>query len=300
MKSAFTRRQLIVGSSAIAATSLISASSSARSADSTRAELASELAKVERESGGRLGVAVIDTQDGLEIGHRLDERFPLCSTFKLLAASAILKRVDEGRESLERRIRFTSADVVANSPKTKQHIGGDGMPLSDICEAALTLSDNTAGNLMLGSLGGPAGLTEFARSIGDPVSRLDRMETALNKALPGDLRDTTSPRAMAHDIRNLVLGSILSDASKATLTAWLRANKTSDMRFRAAVPKDWIVGDKTGSGDRGSTNDVGIVWPPARKPLIVAVYLTNTAASPDDCNGTIVKAMRAVVSMAIR
>ena len=256
--------------------------------------MTAQIQKIEGESGGRLGVAVIDTQTGLESGHRLDERFPLCSTFKLLAASAILKRVDEGKESLERRIRFASDDVVAYSPKTKQHIGGDGMPLSDICEAALTLSDNTAGNLMLGSLGGPAGVTAFARSIGDTVSRLDRMETALNEALPGDVRDTTSPRAMAHDIQNLVLGPVLSDASKATLTAWLRANKTSDKRFRAAVPKDWIVGDKTGSGDRGSTNDVGLVWPPSRKPLIVAVYLTNTAASPDDCNETVVKVMRTV------
>ncbi len=180
----------------------------------------------------------------------------------------------------------------------KQHIGGDGMPLADICEAALTLSDNTAGNLMLKSVGGPAGLTQFARSIGDTVPRLDRMETALKEALPGDVRDTTSPRAMAHDIQNLVLGRILSHASKATLIGWLRANKTSDRRFRAAVPKDWIVGDKTGSGDRGSTNDVGIVWPPTRKPLIVAVYLTNTAASPDHCNETVAKVMRTVVAAA--
>jgi len=297
MKSVLTRRQLMGASSAIAVTSLIPVSSRAGSDDFKRTELTAQIEKIEGESGGRLGVAVIDTQTGLESGHRLDERFPLCSTFKLLAASAILKRVEEGKESLERRIRFTSDDVVAYSPKTKQHIGGGGMPLSDICEAALTLSDNTAGNLMLASLGGPAGVTAFARSIGDTVSRLDRMETALNEALPGDVRDTTSPRAMAHDIQNLVLGPVLSDASKATLTAWLRANKTSDKRFRAAVPKDWIVGDKTGSGDRGSTNDVGVVWPPARKPLIVAVYLTDTAASPDSCNETVVKVMRTVATV---
>jgi beta-lactamase class A len=258
--------------------------------------LTAQLAKIESESGGRLGVAVVDTFNGIDFGHRADERFPICSTFKLLACGAILARVDAGTEHLDRRIRFEARDLVVNSPITKDHVGGDGMPLADVCEAALTLSDNTAGNLMLATLGGPAGLTTYARSLGDGVTRLDRIEPDLNEALPDDPRDTTSPAAMLANLNALVLGNALSDKSKDQLTRWLLANKTGDARLRAGLPRDWRVGDKTGSGERGSTNDLGIVWPPERGPILVSVYLTGTEASAEQRNATIAAVGRTVAS----
>lgn len=242
------------------------------------------LARIERDSGGRLGVAVLDTgsspSSGLSAGHRADERFPMCSTFKFLACSAVLKRVDGGRETLSRHIRIEASDIVPDSTFIKTPVGGNGMTLAGICEAAMIHSDNTAANLILKSLGGPPAVTAFARSIGDPVTRLDRTEPTLNEAIPGDPRDTTTPAAMVKNMRALLLGDVLSATSKAQLTAWLVGNKTSDTRLRAGFP-GWRVGDKTGTGDRGTANDIAIAWPPARKPILVTVYLTGASTSAD-------------------
>jgi beta-lactamase class A len=240
------------------------------------ADLARAIARIEATHGGRLGVAVLDTANGQQTGHRQDERFPLCSTFKLLAAGAVLAHVDAGRESLERRIRISEQDVVPYSPVTKTHVGGEGMTLAVICEAAITLSDNTAGNLMLGAIGGPAGLTTYLRSLGDTMTRLDRWETALNEARPGDPRDTTTPASMLADLRALTLGSALSASGKAQLLTWLRGNKVGDARLRAKLPQGWQVADKTGTGDHCTSNDVGLLWPPDRAaPVLVAAYLTE-------------------------
>jgi beta-lactamase class A len=258
--------------------------------------LAGELARIEAESGGRLGVAVLDTLTGAQVGHRADERFPMCSTFKLLAAAAVLARVDAGLERLDRRFRFEATDVVVNSPVTKDRIGGNGVSLAELCEAAMTVSDNTAGNLILASLGGPDGLSAYARALGDPVTRLDRNEPALNEAVPGDPRDTTTPLAMLSNLRTLVLGTALSGTSREQLTAWLIGNKTGDTRLRAGLPKDWRVGDKTGSGERGTTNDVGLIWPSQRAPIIVAIYLTGTPAKGEERNATLAAVGRAVAS----
>ena len=161
------------------------------------------------------------------------------------------------------------------------------MSLAELCEAAMTVSDNTAGNLLLANLGGPAGLTAYARSIGDAVTRLDRIEPELNEALPDDPRDTTSPAAMLADINALMLGDLLSQASKAQLSDWLLGNKTGGPRLRARLDKTWRVGDKTGSGERGTTNDVGLIWPPDRDPVIACVYLTGSAGNSDERNATI-------------
>jgi beta-lactamase class A len=240
-----------------------------------------------------LGVALIDTATGQQAGHRMAARFPMCSTFKVLAASAILKRVDEGKEKLERRVVYQKSDLVTYSPTTEKHVGG-GMTLAEICEAAITLSDNTAGNLMLANIGGPAGLTAFARSIGDPVTRLDRIETELNEATPGDPRDTTTPEAMAKNLRALMLGNVLSAGSRHQLTAWLVGNKTGDARLRAGLP-GWRIGDKTGSGEHGTANDVAVLWPPGRAPMVVTVYLTNTSASAERRNAAIAEVGRAIM-----
>jgi beta-lactamase class A len=240
--------------------------------------LSDAFARIEAQSGGRLGVAALDTSNGSRAGHRMDERFAMCSTFKLLAAAAILGRVDAGKERLDRRVSYAKSDLVTYSPITEQHVG-DGMTLPELCEAAITVSDNTAANLLLAGLGGPDSVTAFARSLGDTMTRLDRNEPTLNEAIPGDPRDTTTPAAMLANIRALVLGDALSPPSRDQLKAWLLANKTGGGRLRAGLPGDWAVGDKTGSGDYGSTNDVGVIWPPGRAPLVVTIYFTETKAA---------------------
>jgi beta-lactamase class A len=256
-------------------------------ADDFAGTLQPELATIETASGGRLGVAVLDTKTGARAAHRANERFPMCSTFKLLAAAAVLKRVDKGQEKLDRKIAFDAADLVVNSPITQKRVAEGSLTLAEICEAAMVVSDNTAGNLLLANLGGPAGVTAFARSLGDQTTRLDRIEPELNEALPGDPRDTTSPAAMLGSIRSLVLGDALSLSSRRQLTEWLTGNKTGDTRLRARLRKDWRVGDKTGAGERGTTNDVGVLWPPDRAPVIVAIYLTGSLGSSEQRNATI-------------
>lgn len=244
-----------------------------------RAE-AGAYAAIEARTGGRLGVAVLDGAGAPRILHRAEERFPFCSTFKALLAGAVLKRVDEGKERLDRRIAYGKDDIIHHSPVTKANLGA-GMTVEGLCAATVTLSDNAAANLLLATLGGPKGLTAMLRAMGDPVTRLDRWETALNSAIPGDPRDTTTPLAMARDIRALVVGDVLSAPSRALLAGWLYDCKTGDDRLRAGLP-GWRVGDKTGTGGdkTGTVNDVGIATPPGAAPntapMILAVYLTQS------------------------
>jgi beta-lactamase class A len=261
-------------------------------------DLSKQLADIEKASGGRLGVGVLDTATGRRAGHREDERFPLCSTFKFLAAALVLARVDQRKEQLERRIVYRRRDLVTHSPVTEKHADGTGMTVAQLCEATLTLSDNTAANLLLDSFGGPKGLTAFMRSIGDTKTRLDRFETALNEARPGDLRDTTTPAAMSRSMQKILLGDILTQPSRAQLLQWLDGNKTGDERIRAGLPADWKVGDRTGSGQNGTTNDIAILRPPARAPLLLSVYLTETTAAPAARNATLASVATAVAGWA--
>ena len=258
-------------------------------------QFARRIASLEKERGGRLGVAVVDTASGRSAAFRGDERFPMCSTFKVLAVAATLARVDGGKDRLDRRIHFDASDVVANSPVAKDRVGGDGMSVAEICEAAMIVSDNTAGNLLLANLGGPQGLTAYARSLGDTVTRLDRNEPTLNEAVPDDPRDTTSPVAMLANLRALVTGKALTAASKDNLVGWLIGNKTGDSRLRAGLPRDWRVGDKTGSGEKGTTNDIAVIWPlSGRPPIFVAAYLTGSSPEADHRNATLAAVGRAV------
>jgi beta-lactamase class A len=290
-----TRRRFAHGAAAaIVGCGFAGAPRTARSAPGLSDKLAAEFARIEKESGGRLGVAVLDTRTDARAAHRADERFPMCSTFKLLAAAAILARVDAGKERLDTRIRFEDRDLVVNSAMTKDRVGGEGMSIAELCEAAMIVSDNTAGNLLLARLGGPEGLTAYARSLGDTVTRLDRIEPYLNEAIPGDERDTTSPAAMLADLYALALGNVLSASSRDQLTRWLLGNKTGDTRLRAGLPSYWRVGDKTGSGDRGTTNDIGIIWPPGRAPVLVSIYLTETSLAGEQRNATLAAVGRAV------
>lgn len=260
-----------------------------------REAFAETVQELERSIGCRFGVAVLGPFGVASF--RGDERFPLCSTFKMLAAAAILKRVDEAKESLDRRVIFDAGEVVVGSPVTSQHIGGQGMTLADICEAAITRSDNTAGNLMLAAIDGPAGLTRFARAIGDPVTRLDRIEPDLNESLADDPRDTTTPLAMLGNLRRLIAGDVLGASSREQLVAWLVANKTGDARLRAGFPRDWRIGDKTGTGENGSANDIAVVWPPGQDPVFIAAYLTQSGASLDERNAGFASIGRRVTSL---
>lgn len=285
-----TRRTLI-GASLLAVPALLSLSSLAAerrpepSPDrfSDRA-IQQQLADLESRHGGRLGVAILDTASQRLITHRGDERFALCSTFKCLAAAHVLARVDRQQEDLSRRIVYSAEQLVAYSPTTELHVGGQGLSVGSLCEAAMTLSDNTAANLLLDSMGGPEGLTAWLRSIGDTRTRLDRREPDLNENRPQDLRDTTTPVAMLHTLNTLVLGDELTLPSRDQLTAWLVNNQTGDKKLRAGVPGGWRVGDKTGSGSNNASNDVAVIWPGDRPPILVTAYYTGSKASADQIN----------------
>jgi beta-lactamase class A len=259
-------------------------------------DAAKDLADLERRNGGRLGVAALDTASGRRAGHRADERFPLCSTFKFLAAALVLARVDRGEEKLDRRVVYSDKDLVTYSPVTKDGVGPRGLLLAELCDAAVTLSDNTAGNLLLASFGGPSALAAFTRTLGDDVTRLDRIETALNEAAPGDPRDTTTPAAMLHDMQRLLVGDALSASSRERLAGWLVASKTGAKRLRAGFPADWRVGDKTGSGDHGTANDVAIAWPSGRAPILVAAYYTGSTVADEVRSAVIADAGRLAVA----
>lgn len=279
-----TRRVFLSAAASLAANSVLATSPLADASESSQDAFIRKLVEIEARLGARIGAVIRTPQRDLHWAHRADERFPMCSTFKLLATGALLAKVDTGQERLDQIVRFEIADVVDYSPITESQADGDGMTLAQLCEAALTHSDNTAGNLILKHIDGPAGVTEFARTLGDTVTRLDRWETELNEATPDDPRDTTTPAAMAHCIDALLFGDALSASSQQQLSNWLIANKTGDAKLRAGLPASWRIGDKTGGGNYGTMNDVAVIWPPQRKPLIASIYMTETAASFDDRN----------------
>lgn len=252
------------------------------------------LEAIERRLNGRLGVAVIDTSSGRHLTWRGDERFPMCSTFKWLLAAHVLARVDNGQEQLDRRVPYLESDLLAVSPITRARLGEGSMPVADLAEAAVRYSDNAAANILLGTLGGPAGFTAWIRSTGDAVTRLDRNEPELNSAVPGDPRDTTTPNAMVATLSNVLLGSVLTTASRERLTGWLVNNTTGAGKLRDGFTPGWQVGDKTGMGANGATNDVAIIWPEGRAPVLVAAYLTGTEAPLVDRNGALADVARVV------
>jgi beta-lactamase class A len=207
----------------------------------------------------------------------------------------VLKRVDGGQEKLDRFVSYGPNDILEYAPVTKAHLKDGRMTLGALCAAAIEQSDNTAGNLLLDSIGGPAGLTDYARSVSDNTTRLDRKEPELNTANPGDERDTTSPAAMCANMQQLVLGSVLSESSRRQLEDWLQHNETGTQLIRASVPKTWIVGDKTGRCGNGATNDVAIIRPPGRAPIIIAIYSIGATGSADDRSAILAEAARAAV-----
>ncbi|MFI1568658.1 class A beta-lactamase [Streptomyces sp. NPDC020490] len=264
-----TRRALLAAGSAGAAGLLAGAPAHAATTSAT-----DRLRELERRHGARLGVFARNVRTGRTVGHRADELFPVCSLFKTLAAAAVLRDLDRHGEVLARRIHYTEADLVDGSDLTREHLA-EGMTVAELADAAIRFSDNTAGNLLLRELGGPTAITRFARSLGDPVTRLDRWETELNSAEPWRRTDTTSPRAIGRTYARLVLGDALNAPDRALLTHWLLNNTTGGNRLRAGLPASWTVADKTGAGSYGADNDAGIAWTPDGAPVVLAVQLTK-------------------------
>ncbi|MBO1415182.1 class A beta-lactamase [Streptomyces sp. FH025] len=245
------------------------------------------LAQLERDHSARLGVYGRNLVTGRTVRHRAEERFPMCSVFKTVAVAAVLRDLDRDGEFLAQRIRYTRADVDRAGGAPVTGLPGnlaDGMTVGELCAAAIDHSDNTAANLLLRELGGPAAVTRFCRSIGDRTTRLDRWEPELNSAEPDRTTDTTTPHAIARTYRSLTLGHALPPGQRERLTTWLRGNTTSTHRFREGLPQDWTIADKTGTGDYGTTNDVGIAWTPQGAPVVLAVLSTKPSdpAAPKD------------------
>lgn len=261
----------------------------------TRPVLAEEpLAALERQSDVRLGVAALDMGDGRVFAHRGDDRFAFCSTFKALLVAAVLKRVMAERPLLGRRVDFSAADLVPHSPDTQPR-AGQGMSIAELCAATLRSSDNSAANLLLREIGGPAALTAFARSLGDDSFRLDRIEPELNAAAPDDPRDTTTPLAMARTLGRLVLGNVLGNPERGRLVAWMQASTTGAARIRAGIPADWALAGKTGSGPYGIANDMAVLWPPGRAPLVLAVFSRRSARDAARRDEVVAEAARLAV-----
>ena len=254
-----------------------------------------QLAALERRADGRLGVYAVDTGNERVVAYRAHERFPMCSTFKLMLVGTILARVDARNEDLGRVVGYGDADVIANSPVTKAHLTFASMTVAQLCAAAIEVSDNTAANLLLlHSLLGPAGVTKFARKIGDRTTRCDRNEPSCNTAIPGDPRDTTTPAAYAADARALLFGNVITPRLRARLRTWLLASETGKARLQAGFPATWKTGDKTGTGDNGTANDVAILWPPHGAPIVVAAYHTGSKTAPNAQNAVLADAGRIV------
>lgn len=267
-----TRRAFLSGLSA-AVLSCVSDRAPSKSADRDARD---PLAELEARLGGRLGVCVIDASGRVLVARRDAERFALCSTFKWALAAKVFAEVDRGNLALNQEVTFTEKDLLDYAPVTRAQVGRGRMTVEALTMAAVSVSDNTAANLLLDRIGGPARLTQFLRERGDRVTRLDRNEPTLNSNEPGDPRDTTTPQAMAGLMRTLLLGDAISTESRERLLSYMLTSPTGKDRLRAGFPKSYRVADKTGTGGNGAVNDVAVVWPPNHAPLLVACYMSES------------------------
>ncbi|MEU7298057.1 class A beta-lactamase [Streptomyces exfoliatus] len=272
------RTALTLGAGAALASALPLGGNAHASAGSGGRNLAPRLRELEQLHSARLGVFAHDVRTGRSVAYRADERFPMCSLFKTVAVAAVLRDLDHDGTFLARRIHYTKAYVErsGHSPKTELAENlAHGMTVAELCDATLRYSDNAAANLLLRELGGPTAVTRFARSIGDPTTRLDRWEPELNSGEPWRETDTSSPRTIGRTYGRLVLGDVLAPRDRERLTAWMLANTTSGERFRKGLPADWLLADKTGGGRYGGNNDAGVTWPPDGGPIVLAVMTTR-------------------------
>ncbi len=252
-----------------------------------------DFSQLEKKFDARLGVYAIDTGTNQTIAYRPNERFAFASTYKAIAAGVLLQK--NSTEKLNEVITYTKEDLVDYSPVTEKHVG-TGMTLGEIAEAAVRYSDNTAGNILFHKIGGPKGYEKALRQIGDMVTLSDRFETELNEAIPGDNRDTSTAKAIATNLKDFTVGNALSDDKRNILTDWMRGNATGDKLIRAGVPTDWIVGDKSGAGSYGTRNDIAIVWPPNRAPIIIAILSSKDEKEATYDNQLIAEAAEVVIN----
>lgn len=275
-----SRRSLLLSGTVTFGAVLVGCTAPVAPAPAPEAVPIDAFADIERRYDRRVGVHLVDTGTGAAVGHRANERFLMCSTVKSLMAAFVLHRSVADAELLDRRVSYTRTDLLEYAPITAPRVD-TGMTVAELCEAAVTVSDNTAHNLLLRETGGPAALTSFLRGLGDTVTRADRSETALNE--PDGEQDTTTPAAMAITLQALTVGGALPPVQRDRLLGWMRANTTGDAQIRAGVPAGWLVGDKTGSGSAGEKNDVGVLAPPQRAPLVLTVC--TVPGDPDDDRG---------------
>jgi len=291
MSKYFDRRSFLLAAAAVP----LALARAAQAAPRHRtAEARDNLSQLEAVAGGRIGVFAIDTANHATLRYRAGEPFPLCSTFKVVLVGAILRQSEHEDELLERRISYTQSDLLSYSPITAKHLKL-GMMVADLCAAAIRYSDSTTANLLMKLLGGPASVMTFASSLHDRQFRLDRWEPDLNTCLPGDLRDTSTPEAMGLSLKQLALGHVLKTEHRRLLLGWLRGSTTGAKRIRAGIPKDWQVGDKTGTGDYGTGNDIAVLWPPHRAPIVAAIYTTQRVKEAKARNEIIAVAAQAIV-----
>ncbi|TFI59299.1 class A beta-lactamase [Sphingomonas parva] len=270
------RRTFCAGGALLLGACAASPASPPRDEDAGHAEAALEAIRATLGNGARLGVAAIDTATGSRLLFDADSRYAMCSTFKAPLAAAILSAAERGTLSLDEEIAFGPADLLDHAPVVRANLAKPRLPVRTLCAAIVEVSDNSAANLLLARIGGPAGLTRFVRAAGDSVTRLDRTEPELNSNLPGDPRDTTSPAAFAALIQRLVLGDVLRPASRDLLAGWLRSASTGLDRLRAGLPQGWTAGDKTGTGN-GANNDVAVAWRPDGSALVIASFTNGDA-----------------------
>ncbi|MEP4032764.1 class A beta-lactamase [Roseibium polysiphoniae] len=249
--------------------------------------------EIEKRHDARIGIAVLDDKTGTAWSYKGDVRFPLNSTFKAFACAALLAQVDEGTTDPNKSVQIKRADIAPYSPVTKKQIGKT-MTYLGLCNAAVTISDNTAANYILEEIGGPAGLSAFLRKLGDKETRLDRWEPELNNVPAGELRDTTTPLAAATTLKTLLLGGPLSANSRKQLTDWLVANKVGDTLLRAGLPQRWKIGDKTGADAKKSRGDIAVIWPRPDRAVFVAVYLDEAHVDMSRRNAAIAEIGRAL------
>ncbi len=257
-------------------------------------ELMDTVTRLESEVGGRIGVVLQHTGSEWGIEHREDERFPMASTFKALLCGAVLSRVDRGEESLDDLVTYKATELVSYSPVTKNHVAS-GMSVGQLCEATVTMSDNTAANLLLKRVDGSEGLTRFLRGLGDRVTRLDRNEPALNEAKHGDSRDTTTPSAVLKTLDRLLFEDVLLPSSRAQLQQWMVDDKVADELIRKHLPKGWRIADKSGGGQNGSRGIISVIWPETGKPYLASVYMMGSDASFRQRNAVIAAIGKAMI-----
>jgi beta-lactamase class A len=238
---------------------------------------------IEEELGGRVGVSFLDTHTRRYLGHRATERFALCSTFKALLAAAVLARIDDRSLSGSMTLQLPQEPLLSTSPIATAHLSAGRISVLTACEAVVSHSDNTAANLLLELIGGPPAMTRYFRSLGDDVTRLDRYEMALNSNIAGDERDTTTPDAMTRSLRAVLLDDALTLPSRSMLTDWMLREQRGAARIRAGVPAGWRVANKPGTSANGAINDIAVVWPPDRRPIVMALYVN--APSVPRANG---------------